>query len=243
LDLLGTEYFLFGFLNHQSTKVFSGDVLTGSYDTNGSGNAGDTLTFDFAFNAAGASSNFLTSGFVIGALSSDAAPGGDGDADYQSPANFHAWNAQYAAWQASLPVGTTYSDPTTIETGVSGPHDPDVNYTFNIMASGSTASTLTSDYAGQKVLLGFAPGSDHLNLNGDANLTEAQFDQFFQVTASSHQSANHNTVVDTVISLDDNSWGVDLYGVNVTALTAAYNTLHGTSLSTVGYVWDVILAH
>jgi hypothetical protein len=145
-----------------------------------------------------------------------------------------------------LPAGTTYSDPTTIETGANGGahSDPDVNLTLDIMATGSgTASTLTSDYAGAKVLLGFAPGSDLLNLNGHSTLTEAQFDQFFQVTASSHQSANHNTVVDTVISLDDNSWSVDLYGVNVATLTAAYNTLHGTSLTTVGYVWDVILAH
>lgn len=244
LDPNGIEFFMFGNLNYRSDVIFSGDHSTGTYAATTTGGAGDTLVFDFTLNAGGSSGtfNFLTSGFELGALSADT----DGDADYQSPADVNGWNSQYAAWQTSLGAGVTYSDPTTIETGVHGGRtltDPDANLTLNIMASGSTSPSLTSDFAGQKVLLGFAVGSDFLNLNGHSAITDDVFNQYFQVTASSHQSANHNTVNDTVVSLNDGSWSVDLYGVNVAALTTGYNIAHGTTLSVNDYFFDFIVAH
>jgi hypothetical protein len=250
LDPSGTEYFLFGNLNFRSDKVFSGDVTTGTYAVTATGNAGDTLVFDFTYTAGttGDTFNFFTSGFSPGGPGGDnpaRQPDTDGDADWQSAASASGWNSAYADWQASLGSGYVYSNSTTIETGVNGGHpDPDNNITLAITATGpSTQATLTSDYAGEKILLGFAVGSDFINLDGHSTLTDALFNQFFTVTTSTHQSANHNTVTDTVLSLDGNSWSVDLYGVNVAALTTAYNTLHGTSLSTMDYFYDFIVSH
>jgi hypothetical protein len=114
---------------------------------------------------------------------------------------------------------------------------------FDITATGPGTSTLTSDYAGQKILLGFAVGSDFLNLSGHSTITDDLFNQFFQVASSSHQSANHNTVTDTVVSLVGGNWSADLYGVDVGALTTAYNTAHGTTLSVNDYFFDFIVAH
>jgi hypothetical protein len=255
LDPNGTEYFLFGNLHSSGPSgvtISTGDITSGSYGTTATGDSGDTLVFSFNFDPghAGGTSNFLTSSFAIGGGLQNGdqpslQPDTDGDADYQSTADDSAWHTQYDAWVASLGPGYTFSDPTTIETNVSNGHpDPDVNVTLDITATApSSDPTLTSDYAGQKVLLGFAVGSDHLNLDGDSTITQDEFNQFFEVTASSHLSANNNTVNDTVISLDDHTWSVDLYGVDVGALTTAYNTLHGVTLSTSDYVYDFILSH
>jgi hypothetical protein len=251
LDSNGTEYFLFGNLKSGSTTVSSGDITSNIYTTTATGSAGDTLVFDFTFDpghAAGAS-GFLTSSFALsGGLTNgdqpSLQPDTDGDANYQSTADASAWNTQYAEWVASLGPGYTFSGPTTIETGVNNGHpDPDVNVTLDVTATApGSAPTLTSDYAGAKVLLGFAVGSDHLSLNGHSTLTDAEFNQFFTVTASSHQSANSNTVNDTMIGLADHSWSVDLYGVDVGNLTSTYNTAHGTTLSTSDYVFQFILS-
>lgn len=252
LDPNGKEYFLFGNLHAGSHTTSSGDVTTGTFNTTATGDSGDTLVFKFTFDPghAGATSDFLTSDFAIGGglLNGDQPslrPDTDGDADYQSTADASAWTTQYDAWVASLGQGYTFSGPTSIETNVSNGHpDPDVNVTLDIIGTAAgTDPTLTSDDAGVKVLLGFAVGSDHLSLDGHSTVTQDEFNQFFQVTASSHLSANNNTVNDTVISLDDHTWSVDLYGVDVGALTTAYNVLHGTTLSTSDYVFDFILSH
>lgn len=254
LDPSGNEYFLFGNLKSGSTTVSSGDITSNIYTTTATGAAGDTLVFDFTFDPghAGGTSNFLTSSYAIsGGLQNgdqpSLQPDTDGDANYQSTANADGWNTQYAAWVASLGPGYTFSDPTTIETSVTAnnPHpdqnDPDVNITLDITATApGSAPTLTSDYAGTKVLLGFAVGSDHLSLNGHSTITDDEFNQFFTVTASTHQSANNNTVNDTIIALADHSWSVDLYGVNVGSLTSAYNTAHGTALTTSDYAFQFI---
>ncbi|HSV02895.1 MAG TPA: hypothetical protein VLI41_06780 [Phenylobacterium sp.] len=252
LDPNGKEYFLFGNLHAGSHTTSTGDVTSGSYNTTATGDSGDTLVFDFTFDPghAGGASNFLTSSFALsGGLQNgdqpSLQPDIDGDADYQSTAAASAWTTQYNAWVASLGPGYTFSGPASIETSVSNGHpDPDVNVTLDVTATApGSAPTLTSDYAGVKVLLGFAVGSDHLSLDGHSTITQDEFNQFFEVTASSHLSANNNTVNDTIIGLDDHTWSIDLYGVNVGDLTTAYNALHGTTLSTGDYVFDFILSH
>jgi hypothetical protein len=256
LDPNGFEYFLFGDLQFRSNVVSSGDVTSGTYQTTATGSSTDTLVFDFTFDPGhtGGTSNFLTSSYALsGGLANGDQPAlqadTDGDAAYQSTASANAWTTQYDAWVASLGSGYTFSDPTTIETGVTAnnPHpdqsDPDVNISLDVTATAAgSPPTLTSDYAGTKVLLGFTVGYDHLSLNGHSTVTDALFNQYFSVTASTHQSANNNTVTDTIVGLNDHSWSVDLYGVDVGSLTSAYNTAHGTSLSTHDYVFQFILS-
>lgn len=259
------EVFMFGNLQYKSTtitdKSYDGtgtDVTSGTYQSTATGSSNDTLHFHFTFHAGtpGGTSNFLTDGSPQD-YASDATgatqngyPTGDGDATYQSHSSDASWNSTYADWQSTQPTGTTYSDPVTIETGVTKNNGGTDHYiTLNVEATApGTPDTLTADHGGNKSLLGFSVDSDHIALDG---VTEAQFEQYFTINASSHTSANNNTVNDTVISLGswDNSthtsegnWSVDLYGVSVATLQANAASL-GYSNDTKGladYVYEHI---
>jgi hypothetical protein len=248
----GNEVFMFGNLQYKSTTItdtsYDGDgntITSGTYQSTATGTSNDTLHFHFTFHegSAGGTSNFLTD-----AAPQDYTADTDGDANYQAQSDASAWNTNYATWHAAeLALGATFSDPTTIETGVNNGHpDPDVNLTLDITANlPGTPATLTADNTGDKTLLGFSVGSDHIALDG---VDESKFDQYFTINSSTHTSANNNTVNDTVISLgawtdaDHTSaggWAVDLYGVNVTDLQAAATTA-GETLQ--HYVYTTIVS-
>lgn len=243
----GAETYLFGNLHYKNTDdhTLGQDVTGGTWNTTATGTSNDTLHFHFTFTpGTGGTSNFLMDGQIpMGQFGPDT----DGDATYQSEANHNAWETNYQAWQAAQPIGTTYTDPVTIETKVG--KTGELIITLDIQAnSPSTSDSLTADHTGNKTLLGFSVDSDHIALD---DVTEARFEQYFTVNASSHTSANNNTVNDTVISLGnwDNSthtsegnWSVDLYGVSVATLQANAASL-GYSNDTKGladYVYEHI---
>lgn len=257
----GNEVFMFGNLRYKSTTVTDNpdgtaqDVTGGTYQSTATGSSNDTLHFSFTFHAGtpGATHNFLTEAapqdYASDALgaNTNGHPTGDGDADYQAQSDATAWTTNYTAWHTALAAeGATFTDSTTIETGVKGVHnptDPDVNLTLDITAKlPGTPDTFTADHGGDKTLLGFSVGSDHvaLDLSGGGSVSEAQFEQYFTISSSTHQSANHNTVNDTVISLNGGGWDVDLYGVNTADLQAAATTA-GETLQQ--YVYNTIVSH
>lgn len=243
--ITGNEVFVFGNLQHKSTTVTdatydgTGTLVDGSqgttFQTTASGTSNDTMHFDFTLHH-GAPGGTLT--FQI----PDGSPDADGDANYQTDASASGVTNSYNSWVASLPAGYTLNnDPVTVETGVhtEGPDhtltDPDVNVTLaGITATAAgTPDTLTADHGGDKTLLGFSVGSDHIALDGVTD--ESMFDTYFTVNnAATHQSANNNTVHDTTITLNGGSWSVDLYGVDLSAMSQA-DAAH--------YVYTNVVAH
>jgi len=183
-----------------------------------------------------------------------------------NPNDATAYNAALGqAIGAAQAAGWSLADLAKVETGAknldgtTGQHiddDSDPVWSGLVDATKGGPDTLTSDHQGNKILLGFGVGSDHLSLNGDSTITNAQFDQFFTITGDTHISANNNIVNDTVISLgaftahtgtaagDYNygtsagGWSVDLYGVNIADLQAAAALAHQ---SLYDYVYDTFI--
>lgn len=250
---IGDETFMFGNLqqqgaHHAITTDTSGDVTSGTWNSTATGSSNDTLHFGFTFHnaVAGGTSNFLTSGDIPNPAHFVA--DGDGDANYTSTADDSAWTSNYTAWQATQPPGTTYSDSTVIETGVSTGHpDGTGSVTLDVLATspGGTPASETADHAGAKVLLGFSVGSDHIALD---TVTQDQFNSYFNVTSTTHISTNGNVVHDTTITLTDGSghdltggtaWSVDLYGVDSTAIGDASTPAGEQALQT--WAWNNVI--
>jgi hypothetical protein len=230
-----------------------------TWQTTADSTSNDTLHFGFTFHAAqpGNTSSYLIEGNIPHAFPD---PDHDATSDIATTADDHAVAANYLDWVNSLTGGTfsnltdamnaaeqagyTFSDSQTIETNalhndsdMTTGHDPQpVPDTFwsglvDATAPGTPAS-MTADHGGDKALLGFTVGSDHIALDG---VTQDQFSQFFTVdNTATHLSANNNTVHDTVIALDGGSWSVDLYGVDLSAMSA-----HDAA----AYVWQNVISH
>lgn len=247
-DTTGSEVFMFGDLQYKNSVVandtqLNTDISSGDsqFQSTHTGSSDDTLVFHFTPDGGTpVTHSFLTEAapqdYASDAVSFTGGNGfdaGDGDANYQAQSDASAWNTNYATWLASLPSGYTLSgSTTTIETGVNGGHpDPDATIALDITATTpGTFDNLTAVHTGDKTLLGFTVGSDHITLDGVGTgaTGETTFDQFFNVTSTVHTSLNGNVVNDTTITLTDGSghdligphaWSVDLYGVDTTSLT------------------------
>jgi hypothetical protein len=251
----GNEVFVFGNLQYKSTTVTDTNyvddsnssgtsVSDGTYQTTATGTSADTLHFGFTFHEAqpGDIVSFFDSAFWY--------PYSHPDYDFTYETNGSASNLQgyYDQWVASLGSTYQFSGSTDIEclenNSTDGSNGNDTtahdNYlTLNVTATApGTDASLTSDNGGDKTLLGFSVGSDHIALD---NVTdESMFSQYFTIdNTATHQSANDNTVHDTIISLEDgSSWSVDLYGVDTSGFDTSTDA--GKQALT-DYVWNNII--
>lgn len=245
-----TDVFMFGNLgagktlvtdtSHDDTGTF---LSSGTLQSTATGDSHDTLHFGFHFHP----------GSEGGVLGTFAGPSEDSQS---------ALSTEYTAFLVSVGIDPAVWQQNNATDPLPGYGDGDVEsitwtqgqatqtryYEATPTSGEGTDAYFTVDHSGNKTLLGFSVDSDHIALDG---VTEAQFEQYFTINASSHTSANNNTVNDTVISLGnwDNSthtstggWSVDLYGVSVATLQANAASL-GYSNDTKGladYVYEHI---
>jgi hypothetical protein len=223
-----TDVFLFGNLQYKSTTVtdtsYDGTgtlVSSNTYQTTATGTSADTLHFTFNVSEG---EHFTWDAW--GGLSG-------------SNAAYNGVESSYESWLASLPASYTLSDPVSGDF-VSGKdtttHPPtDIYTTFNGYDAADVAGIgITAAFDGDKTLLGFSVGSDHLALDGITS--ESMFDANFTVTSTAHTSANGNTVHDTTITLNGGGWSVDLYGIDTTSF-------NNDSQALKDFAWNNVIQH
>jgi hypothetical protein len=179
----------------------------------------DTIAYSFDVNVlAGQTFNFLDFSHPQLTLTGNEQ---DSTIDGTSNANANAWYSQYDAWVASLGDLGQYQfsgelDVQAWQKAKQGTVVTDVNLD-NIVATKAGETTVTSNDAGSHdTVLGFAVGSDHIDLG--ANVTQSIFENYFTVTSTTHNDDHGNAIHDTTISLGSD-WSVDLYGVDTSALS------------------------
>jgi hypothetical protein len=216
-------------LGNENTQPANGNITITA-----SGTSNDTISYSFDVSVlAGQTFNFLDFSHPQLALTGTEQ---DGTIDGTSNANANAWYSQYDAWIASLGDLGQYQfsgelDVQAWQKAKQGTVVTDVNLD-GVIATKAGETTITSnDVGSHDTTLGFAVGSDHIDLG--ANVTQSIFENYFTVTSTNHADDHGNTIQDTTISLGSD-WSVDLYGVDTSALS-------GQALS--DYVFNNLLTH